>query len=278
MTISTNQVWFNLISSLMSDGDEVLPRGLRTKELMAYQTKVDMGRPVLTLDERKLGYKFMPAEAAWILSGDNRVKTITPYSKAIAQFSDDGLTFGGAYGPPVVDQLPWCVDQLIADPLSRQAVLTIWRPRPGRSNDIPCTVALQFMLRRPSDDDAYHIYCNATMRSSDAWLGWPYDVFNFSMISGMVAAMIMHRQPGLEVKMGELRLTAGSQHVYHRHWDACEEILSGNVSEAFQYDSFDPSDFWTNPFDLVDHLWALAEREHGLTRSPWLTELFDFQQ
>ena len=144
---STNKEWLKTIEQCMRWGNVVAPRGKKIKELLGYQTMIPMDFPVLTVEERKLGYKFMAAEAAWILSGDNRVKTIAPYSKAISNFSDDGYFYHGAYGPMIRDQLHFVIDALNSDPDTRQAVLTIWRPNPRPSKDIPCTVSIQFLIR-----------------------------------------------------------------------------------------------------------------------------------
>jgi hypothetical protein len=131
------------------------------------------------------------------------------YSRHIASFSDDGHYFSGAYGPKVVDQLRYVIDSLVKDPDSRQAVLTIWRENPRDSRDIPCTVAIQWLVR----DGELH--CVDTMRSSDVWLGIVYDWFNFSMLSAYVLLLLRERNAAFnEVGLGTLRLTAGSEHLY----------------------------------------------------------------
>ena len=105
MVNTTNMNWQGLLNVVMTHGHETSPRGQKTKELLGVKTMIDMTQPVITISERKLGYRFMAAEAAWIMSGDNRVATISPYSKAISNFSDDGILFFGAYGPRIRDQL-----------------------------------------------------------------------------------------------------------------------------------------------------------------------------
>jgi thymidylate synthase len=56
------------------------------------------------------------------------------------------------------------------------------------------------------------------MRSSDAWLGWPYDVFNFSMVAWALCLQLHEMGVkdvlGGTIKPGTLFLTAGSQHLY----------------------------------------------------------------
>lgn len=260
-----NAEWLGLLESVLNYGEDVRPRDYPTRELLGFQTRVDMNNPVITIGERQLGYRFLAAEAAWILSGDNRVATIKPYSRAIAQFSDDGLTFRGAYGPKVVDQLSWVAETLAADPSSRQAVLNIWRERPGSSRDVPCTLSLQFLIRNR------RLNTIATMRSSDAWLGWVYDVFNFSMISAYLTLMLRDALEG--TTLGELTLTAGSQHLYNRdHEPARRCIESGDA--AFVVAPLDLSEF-DEPQELIDHLWEVANHAQGGKGYNWLKELIN---
>ena len=120
-----NLAWLTLLEAILDQGEEQTPRGKRTLEIIGKTTKFDMSKPIITVRNRKLGYKFLAAEAWWIASGSNRVDEIAPYSKMISSFSDDGLTFRGAYGPKIMDQLPWVAEQLSNDPNTRQAVLSI---------------------------------------------------------------------------------------------------------------------------------------------------------
>lgn len=214
----TNTEWRRALYHLTHYGEQVSPRGKPSRELLGFQTRIPMWDPIVTVPERKLGYKFMIAEAYWILTGDNRVSTIAPYSKQISQFSDDGQVFFGAYGPKVEDQLEYVVKKLTEDPFSRQAVVNIWREKPPQTKDVPCTLSAQWFIR-----DGL-LYCVDTMRSSDIILGWPYDIFNFSMLSVGLACLL--RQHGLEVGLGDLILTAGSQHLYEKDEAVAEACLA----------------------------------------------------
>jgi thymidylate synthase len=205
-----------------------------------------MNRCILTCPGRKLGYRFQAAEAWWILSGDDRVESIAPYSKTITQFSDDGKVFFGAYGPKVVNQLSYVVAKLDQDPQSRQAVINIWREDPPATRDYPCTLSLQLLMR------AGEIHCIASMRSSDAWLGWPYDVFNFSCIS-LAVALSLDSRP----KLGRLFLTVGSQHIYERNIDAVSKILKKRESGEVPWPSPPPLD--VGVLRSADHLKSLLK-------------------
>ena len=243
--MNTNDVWKRLIRYLLM-APIVAPRGFKTKELIGYQTKIDMNTPFVTVPARKIGKKFRYAEAAWILSGDNKVATIKPYSKIIETFSDDGIRFFGAYGPKVVDQLSYVIDNLHNDPTSRQAVINIWREKPHQSKDIPCTCSLQFLIR---EDE---IHCIATMRSSDAWLGWVYDVFNFSCIANYIRLQLLS-QYNTHVRLGSLTLNAGSQHLYEQHWYPAEACLRSSKNTNQQL-----LGGYNTGQEFIDYLWDQA--------------------
>lgn len=214
MSQSANKVWAELLQKIIEQGERFSPRNMVTAEIIGNQTVVDMSDPVVTIPERKMLYKFLFGEAWWIVAGRKDVASIAPYCKNISNFSDDGVNFDGAYGPMVSEQLRFVCDTLKSDPDSRQALMTIWRPNPRPSKDIPCTVALQFFVRNMK------IHCNATMRSSDAWLGWVYDVFNFTCVTEMVRLLV---DKGLA--LGDLTLTAGSQHLYEKDWMKAGKIV-----------------------------------------------------
>lgn len=230
---TTNNVWLDLLREIFLRGLGVSPRGQGTLELLHHTIKISMADPVITIPARKLNYKFMLANAYWILSGDNRVETLAPYNRNIAQFSDDGVTFFGAYGPPIEEQMDYVVGKLIQDPDTRQAVMTIWRPNPPMTKDVPCTVAMAFNIRRGRLN--LHVF----MRSSDAWLGVPYDVFDFSMVASQVL-WELHRRGIGDVVLGDLYLTAASSHVYERNMEGADEVLLWAPSQPDAPPLWDP--------------------------------------
>lgn len=247
-----SKTWLTLLNNILHDGELVAPRGKQTRELLQHTIQVDMRKPVLVVPSRKLNYKFMVAEAFWILSGDDRVETIAPYNSNIKQFSDNGETFFGAYGPKVVGQLQYVIDKLIADNDTRQAGLTIWRENPQDTKDVPCTVAIFFNIRNSKLN--VHVF----MRSSDAWLGVPYDVFNFSMLGHLVCAFLRHNA-GLDIEPGTLYLTAASSHLYEVNWDVARECLTAESLGQ----NITPDALFESPQTLMDTLKALRDSRPG---------------
>lgn len=227
--------WHHVLELIFCDGQPVRPRGMTTTEVLHSSVAFRLDRPLVICPARKLSYKFAAAEALWILAGDDSVEGIAPFNKRISDFSDDGKTFFGAYGPKVVGQLDHVVNTLIADRASRQAVMSIWRENPPPTKDVPCTLILAFTIRSGV------LQAFATMRSSDAWLGVPYDFFNFSMIALRVAQLVNER--ALEDAqrtggtddgwrspiraLGYLHWSAFSSHLYERDLERARECWRG---------------------------------------------------
>ena len=109
------------------------PRDLKIKEKLNHTWSIDMDDPIITIPERKLSYPFMFGEATWMLQGKNDVESVSKYVGGIKRFSDDGVTFFGAYGPKIITQTSYIVDTLIKDNDSRQAVISIWRENPRKT-------------------------------------------------------------------------------------------------------------------------------------------------
>jgi thymidylate synthase len=222
---TANEAWLNTISEILSHGSESSPRGLPIVEVINHTAVIDMKHPVVLNKARALSYKFMAAEAWWIQSGRRDVASISKYCKNIARFSDDGEVFFGAYGPKIMDQLDYVIRSLIRDRDSRQAVLTIWRDNPPLSKDIPCTVSMQWLIR----DNL--LVCISNMRSNDIWLGFPYDVFNFSMLSWHVLVELKRRSPEFSrVELGVLCANAGSRHFYVKDIEKTEDYTPADLT------------------------------------------------
>jgi len=248
--------WLEALSSLLAFGAKVSPRGASTLEYPHATWCVDSRRPVLRVPERKLSYQFMVAEAFWILTGDNRVATIAPFNRRISDFSDDGETFFGAYGPRIADQLPYVICKLVADPCTRQAGLTIWRENPPPTKDVPCTVAVFFSIRDKK------LHGHVFMRSSDVWLGIPYDVFNFSMLIHYVCALYNNAVVvGDQVEPGLLYLTAASSHLYDSNYEAAQQLT--RLPNATLPQPRTPPALYTDPAVLLNQLKILRTSKLG---------------
>jgi len=210
--------WISRVEFLLDHGTPVGPRGLMTHEDLGAQLTVDCEANLLDVPARKLNFRFAVAEWLWMAFGRSDVESLARYNSVMRSFSDDGIFLTGAYGPHINAQRRNMVRKLKTDPHTRQAVIEI--PRPQRTTkDEPCTLSFQYLLR---DGRLNQI---VTMRSSDAWLGIPYDVFTFTQLQNCFAGE-------LGVKRGWLQLNMGSSHLYERDFDAARGVMGA-------YDSLD---------------------------------------
>lgn len=210
--------WLELLRTYFMRGEVVSPRGQNTRELRNVVLSID-ARDCLLLGPRNLNYRFSVAEWLWISLGRSDVDSLARYNSVMRNFSDDGVKLAGSYGPRIYSQLDYIKANLTKDRTSRQAVLQIWKESPLPSKDIPCTLSAQFLWR------GHQLHATWTMRSSDAWLGLPYDVFNFAMITNALAGE-------LGARPGTVTLQLCSSHLYERHFDAARAILSADLDAS----------------------------------------------
>jgi thymidylate synthase len=205
--------WMQLLEHLLNC-EYVSPRGLTNREDNCVAFRVtDSSRNVMVHPVRKLNYRFMVAEWTWYMRGWNDLRELTRFNPNMAAFSDDGLTLAGAYGPRLAPQWPYVLAMLLKDRDSRQSVAAIFSPCPAPSKDIPCTLSLQFLIRENK------LNLIVTMRSSDVWLGLPYDMFSFSQMQNALAGE-------LKTERGWIQFNLGSSHLYKEHEELARECLS----------------------------------------------------
>lgn len=217
ITISTFNAalsWHRLLNHLLYYGREVKPRDLSSREECNVTFHVENALSnVIYHKARGLSYRFSVAEWLWMWYGRNDVKSIVQYNPNIAYFSDDGIIFNGAYGPKIVSQWNHVVDTLKEDRDSRQAIISIYDVPKGKTKDVPCTLTFQFLFRNN------RLNMTVNMRSSDVWLGLPYDQFNFSMLLNILAYQ-------LDMRVGSLTMNLGSSHLYETNYEGAEAVVN----------------------------------------------------
>lgn len=213
-----DELYLDCLDIIIARGNLTHPRGFDCKEISPCSvTLTNPQNNILLNPIRKASKAFMGAELLWILMGRNDVDMISFYNAKIKEFSDNSVYFFGAYGPKVINQLPYIVQILQKDPWSRQAIINIWRENPPQTKDVPCTVTFHF-IRRPLDALNLVVY----MRSQDIWLGFPYDVHNFTCIQLIVASI-------LGCKPGTFTLVQGSLHMYEQDFEKAKKAIKENL-------------------------------------------------
>lgn len=242
--------WVDHIKFLRNQGIDVVSREKLHREKLGVTLHFGMEYPIIAAIHRKLNYSFMFAEAHWILSGSNRLADVIPFCKRMEEFSDDGFTLSGAYGPKFLSQVDYICQILNKDPGTRQAVMTFWEKCPNPSKDIPCTISLQFFIRNG------FLHLSVHMRSSDAWLGLPYDIFNFTMMA-IYVKLFLFQNYSKYYTLGELFFSFGSSHIYESDVEKIDEFLAQPLNiRKFNDVSFD---FNITPDSLVNALGILRD-------------------
>lgn len=167
------------------------------------------------------GKAFSPlGEWLWYLSGANDYAFVDYYvPNGYSDDAPDRRFVPNGYGERLANlrghnQIGNVIKLLQQKRSSRQAVIQLFDASDvGRGYGVPCTCTLQFLVR----DDRAHMVVN--MRSNDAYLGLPHDVFAFTMLQELIARAI-------SADVGEYTHFVGSLHLYEGHHEKAKAFLS----------------------------------------------------
>lgn len=221
---------------------ECSPRGMKVKELLAPRLELcDPRCRVITSKAREANYGFSVGEFLWYWRGADDLETMQYYNKRMKNFSTDGVKINSAYGYRLKDMTyryypkhphrtemnsQWenCINELVADNDTRRAVMFIDRPEDHfnkESKDVPCTLSFQFLLR----DGFLNLHVN--MRSNDVVWGLTHDLFSFTLFQECMVLELKER--GVPCELGTYIHTAGSTHIYERHYEMMDAFISENM-------------------------------------------------
>lgn len=201
-----SNIYKEVCKNLLENGEVVSPRHMPTTEIKGVIIKILNPRTrILNKNVRKISLPFAIGEWLWCMSGRKDLEMIQYYAPSYNKYSDNGIILNGAYGPRIKRNLEKIINLLKSDCDTRRAVIPIYdKADVGlKSNDIPCTLTLQFMIRNNQLD----MFTN--MRSNDVYLGLPYDVFNFTMWQEYIASL-------LNINIGTYTHMVGSIHFYEK--------------------------------------------------------------
>lgn len=206
--------WYKLSNYMPNDVFESRDGNVVNEIINAVTVINDPTRCIMKNNIRKMSMRYAIGELLWYLSGNNDLKSIQMFTNAWDRMSDDGETVNSNYGYCLMDkfgfnQIEQALTQLEDDPKSRQVVLHIKEARNLINNptkDLNCTVCIQLFIRDGK------LYMTTYMRSNDLWMGFPYDVFQFTCLQ-VLLAMRLH------VDVGTYTHIAGSLHLYERDYE-----------------------------------------------------------
>lgn len=228
----------DLLRSILENGREHEDRtGVGTISHFGYQTRFDlrMGFPIVTT--KKIPFRWIAEELFWFLSGDTNEANLRARGVDIwKEWADIEHTsrfgreegdlgpiygylwrsFGGQYPQrDGVDQIARLIETIEKNPNSRRLIVTGWDPRVSDEVDLPpCHTLWQMKV-----EDERVIHCQLYQRSADAFLGVPFNISSYALLTHMIAHVC-----GLGV--GEFIYTLGDYHIYKNHLAQVEELLA----------------------------------------------------
>lgn len=222
------------LEMLLKEGMPVKARGgTYTLELQGHYIR--MQRPlerVYVLPERNNNVFAALAETWWVLSGRDDLDYLSHYLPRAGDFSDDGKTWRGAYGPRLhswngVDQIREVVRLLAADQNTRRCSMMIFDPARDfiESKDIPCNNWLHFLVREGK------LHLCVALRSNDAIWGFSgINTFEWSMLQQLMAFWV-----GVEV--GTMTFLVSSFHLYQHHFERAQKIVdAAPIKTLYDFD------------------------------------------
>ena len=230
--------YHDLLKSILANGHAHHDRtGVGTISHFGYQTRYDLreGFPLVTT--KRIPFRWVAEELLWFLSGDTNETTLRAKQIDIwAEWADAEHTgrFGRAAGDlgPVygylwrsfgghypahdgIDQIARLVREIETNPNSRRLIVSGWDPRECDNVALPpCHTLFQFKV-----EDGRTLHCQLYQRSADAFLGVPFNIASYALLTHMVAHVC-------QLEPGEFVHSFGDYHIYQNHLAQVEELLS----------------------------------------------------
>ena len=268
-------MYLNLMKSIMDYGIVSDDRtGVGTKSLFGKHLEFSLyDNTIPLLTTKKVFWKGVMEELLWFLKGETNSKSLQEKGVNIwkgngsREFLDKlGFTdrdegeLGPVYGYQWrnwgKDQIKTIVDSLKNNPYSRRHILSAWNV-----SDIdqmvlpPCHVMCQFYVR-----DGL-LSCQLYQRSADMFLGVPFNIASYSLLTHMLAHVT-------DLTAYRLYITFGDCHVYQNHFEAVENQLKlQNSLKPFPKIKLndeikDIDDFTSESIELLDYI------SHGTIKAP----------
>ena len=202
--------------------------GIGTLSYFGAQARFDLSKGFPLLTTKRVHFKSVVHELLWFVRGQTNVRSLNENGVTIwDEWADERGDLGPIYGAQwrswrtvdgrSLDQLSEVVRMIKQNPDSRRLIVTAWNPGELEQMALPpCHALFQFYVL----DGA--LSCQLYQRSADLFLGVPFNIASYALLTLMVAA-VCHLQPG------EFIHTFGDLHIYLNHLDQVKEQLSRPV-------------------------------------------------
>ena len=219
------RAYLNLLQDILDHGDAKADRtGVGTLSVFGRQLRFDLSAGFPLLTTKKLHLPSIVHELLWFISGDTNVRYLQANGVTIwNEWADADGELGPVYGKqwrawPMPDgssrdQLALVVDSIRREPDSRRHLVLAWNPAEiDRMALPPCHYAFQFYVA------GGRLSCLFNMRSIDAFLGLPFNIASYALLTHLIAHQC-------DLTVGELIWSGGDVHLYRNHLDQTREQL-----------------------------------------------------
>ena len=209
--------YLDLLQSILDNGVEKSDRtGTGTRSIFGHQMRVDLADRFPMVTTKKLHTPSIIHELLWFLSGETNIRYLNDNGVRIwNEWADEDGELGPVYGyqwrswPTAdgrsIDQITQVIDQIRSNPDSRRHIVSAWNVGDVENMALPpCHLLFQFYVAHG------RLSCQLYQRSADVFLGVPFNIASYSLLTMMVA-QVCHLQPG------EFILTFGDAHLYLNH-------------------------------------------------------------
>jgi thymidylate synthase len=211
--------YLDLLSHVLENGTVKADRtGTGTRSVFGHQMRFDLRQGFPATTTKKLHMKSVIAELIWFLRGDTNVGWLNERGVSIwDEWADENGGLGPIYGHQwrswptpdgrCVDQIGAVIESIRTNPDSRRHIVSAWNVADIESMALPpCHTMFQFYV---ADG---RLSCQLYQRSADIFLGVPFNVASYALLTMMVAQVC-------ELEPGDFVHTMGDAHLYLNHLD-----------------------------------------------------------
>ncbi|MGF1620627.1 MAG: thymidylate synthase [Rhodomicrobiaceae bacterium] len=198
--------------------------GVGTLGIFGHQMRFNLNEGFPLLTTKKLHLKSIIHELLWFLSGDTNIRYLRQNGVSIwDDWADDKCELGPVYGKQwrswaaptgqPIDQIKQLIQGLETNPNSRRHVVSAWNPADVEDMALPpCHCLFQFHV---ADG---RLSCQLYQRSADIFLGVPFNIASYALLTMMVAQVTGYRP-------GDFVHTIGDAHLYLNHLEQADRQL-----------------------------------------------------
>lgn len=228
-----------LVQTILTTGRDKTDRtGVGTKSIFGSTLRFDLSQGFPAVTTKRLFWKGVVGELLWFMQGSTNVehlrritfgpdatnKTIWDdnYNKQAIDLGYSSGYLGPVYGKQwrsfgnkkPVDQLQRIINEIKSNPDSRRLLISAWNPEDLDAMALPpCHFAFQFEVYDGKLSLVWY------QRSVDVFLGLPYNIASYALLTHIVASMC-------DLEVGELVFMGADIHVYNNHREQCLEQIS----------------------------------------------------